>query len=85
MKLRNGKIYYFDANTSDEDEYQYYSTLGRRFNTWKAEVNRICLREVNLGCDDLPDMDYYTCFVENVTAQSMARHLLHKVYYCIME
>ena len=58
MELRNGKIY-TNQVTKDEEEYQYYANLGRRFNTWKANVNSICRREVNLGCDDLPDMDYY--------------------------
>ena len=84
MELRNGKIY-TNQVTKDEEEYQYYANLGRRFNTWKANVNSICRREVNLGCDDLPDMDYYNCFVEGVTAQSMAHHLLREVYYCFME
>ena len=82
MKLRNGKVYYYDIN--DEPEYQYYTRLARNFNTWKARVNRVCQREVGLGCDDLPDMDYYNYFVEGVTFQRMAQILLREVYFCMM-
>lgn len=89
MHLRSGTTYNYtnDSNnvyeTSDYD-YEYYATLGRNFNTWKANVNRICLRETNLGCDDLPDMDYYSYFVEGVTFQRMAALLLRGLYYNIM-
>ncbi len=83
MKLRSGKIYYYDIN--DEPEYQYYARLGRQFNTWKAEVNRLCIREVNLGCDDLPDMPYYSYFVEGVTSKRMKDLLLRDTYYCMIE
>ena len=83
MELRSGNIYNNDFDV--EQHYQYYSSLGRNFNTWKAHVNRLCKREVNLGCDDLPDMDYYNYFAEGVTFQRMTNILLREVYYCIIE
>ena len=63
MKLRSGTAY--NENTTDvyeteDSNYEYYATLGRNFNTWKAHVNHICVQETNMRCDDLPDLDYYS-------------------------
>ena len=84
MQLRSGYIY-----VSEEEynitEYEYYANLGRQFNTWKARVNKICQREINVGCDDLPDEDYYNAFVEGVTSEYMASHIIRDFYYSIME
>lgn len=86
MELRSGNIIYNENNMdfNDPDE-EYYNNLGRQFNIWKGHINRFCLREVNMGCDDLPDMPYYDCFVEGITARDMATKLLRDCYYCMME
>ena len=86
MLLRSGTTYNENTNVyeTNDPNYEYYATLARNFNTWKGNVNRICIRRVNMSCDDLPDVDYYNHFVEGVSFQRMAEILLRDLYYNVM-
>ena len=71
MHTRSGLTY---NNTDVEDnisEREYYTQLARQFKNWKSAVNQLCINSINMECDDLPDLDYYSSFVEGLTPREM--------------
>ena len=61
MQTRSGLTY----NTDDNRDY--YLQLAQGFIRWKNTVNQICYSQTKMTCDDLPDQDYYSSFVEGVS------------------
>ena len=80
MRTRSGLTY-----NSNDSNMNYYIQLGVRFRNWKNKVNNLCLNSFNMGCDDLPDRDYYTSFVENVTSEEMFQKISRDLYYLFMD
>ncbi len=79
MKTRSGLTYQInlDENIS---ETQYYNRLAQGFRRWKEKVNQICFKNIQIGCDDLPDLDYYTSYVEGLTPSDMYNILIRNLY-----
>lgn len=83
MKTRSGFSYDTKAdNLSDE---QYYTLLATRFRNWKRAINLMCIRSINMECDDLPDQDYYSAFVEGVSASDMFGIISRDFYHEMMD
>ena len=79
MKTRSGLTYNFTEKTTD-DSSSYYTDLGKQFQRWKKDINNLVLNHLSISCDDLPDIDYYSLFVENITAEQVSRKLIHDYY-----
>lgn len=78
MQTRSGLTY----NTDDNQDY--YLQLAQGFIRWKNKVNHICYSQTKMTCDDLPDQDYYSCYVEGVTPQQMLTTLTKFLYYDLL-
>ena len=81
MHTRSGLSYNTDDNITEQE---YYSMLAIKFRNWKNQINRLCISDLNLGCDDLPDQDYYSSFVENVTPREMYNIISRDFYNHMM-
>lgn len=81
MKTRSGLSYTIDDNCTEQE---YYTILANRFRSWKNKINQLCMRNFNMGCDDLPDQDYYSSFVEGVTPEQMYAILTREFYNSMM-
>lgn len=49
---------------------------GQTFDDWKEEVNQAVIAKAGLGCDDLPDVDYYSWFMDCTPPAEAAEQLL---------
>ena len=79
MQTRSGFSYTTKKdNMSDE---QYYALLATRFRNWKRAINLMCIRNINMECDDLPDQDYYSAFVEGVSSSDMFGIITRDFYH----
>ena len=75
MQTRSGLTY----NTDDNKDY--YVQLAQGFIRWKNRVNQICFSQTRMTCDELPDQDYYNCYVEGVSPQQMFQTIARSLYY----
>ena len=83
MKTRSGLTYKTMEKTLSNE--QYYALLATSFRNWKRSINLMCLRHINMECDDLPDQDYYSAFVEGVSASDMFTIISRDFYYQMMD
>tara|TARA_B100000768_G_C11233541_1_gene356199 strand:+ start:454 stop:696 length:243 start_codon:yes stop_codon:yes gene_type:complete len=75
MQTRSGFSYVVkDSNTN------YYLNLANTFQEWKNKINELVLTQINLGCEDLPDIDYYNLFVEGVPEEQVKNKLVYDFY-----
>ena len=80
MHTRSGLTY---NNTDVEEtisEREYYAQLAAKFRNWKSAVNQLCVKSINMECDDLPDLDYYSSFVEGLTPREMFNVISREFY-----
>ena len=82
MQTRSGFSY--DTKTDHLSDEQYYALLATRFRNWKRAINLMCIRNINMECDDLPDQDYYSAFVEGVSASDMFGIISRDFYHEMM-
>jgi hypothetical protein len=75
MKTRSGNQY----NTKNLGETEYYIQLAQNFKLWKKNVNKMCKQKINMSCDELPDMDYYSFYVENVSPIDMYQKIIKQL------
>lgn len=47
-----------------------------KFEQWKAKVDAEVYKLVFLSCDDLPDVDYYSMYVENTDPKEAAEYAI---------
>ena len=83
MQTRSGFSY--DTKTDHLSDEKYYALLATRFRNWKRAINLMCIRNINMECDDLPDQDYYSAFVEGVSASDMFGIISRDFYHEMMD
>ena len=81
MKTRSGLEYRENEKFKIEEEYRQ---LARDFIIWKQNFINLCIKKINMSCDDLPDMDYYSSYVEGITYLQMFDILMKDLYIEIL-
>tara|TARA_B100000795_G_scaffold268520_1_gene255641 strand:- start:5067 stop:5315 length:249 start_codon:yes stop_codon:yes gene_type:complete len=77
MKTRSGLNYNIQKKLGEKE---YYIQLAKNFKIWKETINKICIKNISMCCDELPDIDYYSFYIEEVTPKEMYDTLVKNLY-----